>query len=129
MKKLLNDVKTASGIFMDIRKARKEGAEVKVRKVRSLPVFSVGLGILDTVEGCTLWNRNKEVFGEIQGAFDALPEEERKKQTSAPKDGEFVERAYFWKTLISSALPPEQTRKAMISILEWYIHIKRRRNV
>lgn len=125
MKKLLNDVKIAAGIFTDIRKARKEGTEVEVRKVRRLPVLSVGLSILDTVEGITLWNQNKDVFDAIERAFNALPDEERKKQTADLEDGEFTERAYFWKALISSALPPEQTRKAMISILHWYIHIKR----
>lgn len=126
MRKFFSDVKTAADVFSDIRRARKEGTVVEIRKSRVLPVFSVGLSMFDTVEGCTLWNHNKEVFDEISSAFNALPDEERKRQTSAPKKGEFVERASFWRSLIASVLSPEQTRKAMISILQWYIHIKRR---
>ncbi len=125
MEKFFNDVKTAVDVFAEIRRARKEGAVVEVRKSRMLPVFNAGAGILDTVEGCTLWNHNNEVFKEIRGAFNTLPAEEKRRLAFSPKDGEFTERAYFWKALISSALPPEQTRKAMISILHWYIHIKR----
>ncbi len=62
MKKFFNDIKTAVDVFAEIRRARKEGAVVEVRKSRMLPVFNAGAGILDTVEGCTLWNHNNEVF-------------------------------------------------------------------
>lgn len=126
MKKFFSDVKTAADVFTDIRRARKEGAVVEIRKSRVLPVFTAGPCILDTVEGCTLWNRNKEVFDEIQGAFKSLPSEEKRRLAFSPENGEFIERASIWRSLIASVLSPEQTRKAMISILQWYIHIKRR---
>lgn len=124
MKKFFSDVKTAADVFADIRRARKEGTVVEIRKSRVLPVFTAGPCIFDTVEGCTLWNRNKEVFDEIQCAFKALPVEDKKRLAFSPENGEFVERASIWRSLIASVLSPEQTRKAMISILQWYIHIK-----
>lgn len=124
MKNFFSDVKTAADIFLDIRKERKQGREVEVRKVKSLPVFCVGPGLLDTVEGIVLWNHSRQVYNKIENAFKALPDEEKKRQSFSPNDGEFIERANFWKTLVSSVLPPEQSRKAMMSILQWYIHIK-----
>lgn len=124
MKKFFSDVKTAADVFTDIRRAGKEGTVVEIRKSRALPVFTAGPGILDTVEGCTLWNCNKDVFDEIQDTFNILSVEEKRRLAFSPKNGEFIERASFWRALIASVLSPEQTRKAMLSILQWYIHIK-----
>lgn len=117
------DIKMVADLFVNIRKARKEGTQVEVREVVKVP-FNTGIGILNTVEGRALWNHNKKLFDAVQVEFNKLTQEEKHKLSFVPKDNEFVERAYIWRTMINSVLPPDDCRKAMITILHQYIHIK-----
>lgn len=123
----ISDIKTAAQVFGDIRRGRKEGREIEVRRFRKVPFIAPGPALLNTVEGCTLYNCGSDIFKRSQLAFAALSEEEKNKFLSAPKDGEFVERARLWKALFRPAMSPAQYGIAMTAILRWYIHIKRSR--
>lgn len=123
----ISDIKTAAQVFGDIRRGRKEGREIEVRRFRKVPFIVPGPAFLNTIEGCTLSNCGSDIFKRSQLAFAALSEEEKNRFLFVPKDGEFVERARFWKALLRPAMPPAQYRIAMTAILRWYIHIKRSR--
>ncbi len=120
---IVTDIKAAVKIFSEIRKARKEGAEVKVRQCRQLPFVRCG-GFYNTVEGLTLSYLDKKIVDSSQEAFNGLPEDVKDLLYFSPKDGEFADRANFWRYLLELVLTAEELRTAMICILRWYIHIK-----
>ena len=41
---MIKDIKTAAGIFKDMRKARKEGAEIKIHKSVQIPLMNSSTG-------------------------------------------------------------------------------------
>jgi len=120
---IVTDIKAAVKIFSEIRKARKEGAEVKVRQCRQLPFVRCG-GFYNTVEGLTLSYLDKKIVDSSQEAFNGLTEDVKDLLYFSPKDGEFADRANFWRYLLELVLTAEEMRTAMICILRWYIHIK-----
>ena len=122
---IISDIETAAQIFREIRRGRKEEKEIRVRYSRRIPCVSTGPAFLDTVEGCTLSNCGSDIFKGAQSAFTALSEKEKNRFLSAPKDGEFVDRAKFWKALLRTVMTPAQCRIAMTATLRWYMHIKR----
>ncbi len=124
MNNLVSDIRTAAEIFKDIRQERKNGNEVTVKKRIVIPFMNNGAGFYDTVEGCTLANCSKNVDDIAREAFDRLTREERHRLSFAPKDGEFMERARFWKELLKPLMTPSQYTEAITAILQWYIHIK-----
>jgi len=126
---IMKDIKTAAGIFKDMRKARKEGAEIKIHKSVQRPLLNAGPGFYDTVEGCTLSNCSQEIRTAAQKAFRELPCEEKRRLLNAPEDGEFIERLHFWEGLLQPVLLPGQFRTARAALIRWYIHIKRMRKV
>lgn len=67
---------------------------------------------------------NREIVEASRRAFHSLLPEEKNLFASAPENGEFVERALFWKELLTPVMTPKNCHKAMIKIIEWYIHIK-----
>lgn len=90
---LLNDMKTAVNLFGDIRKARKDGQEVTVKKVREIPIITGGIicnGFCSTIEGCALAGVSSRLGSKevdtAQRTFNALPEEERKPFLYTPRD-------------------------------------------
>ena len=82
------------------------------------------VGFLNTVEGCILINCGREIFFPARNAFRMFPYETQKKFLYSPQNGEFLERAQFWKTTLHLVLPDKEYREAMIAILRWYRHIK-----
>lgn len=127
MHNLLSDVKTSAKVFGEIRKARKNGADgvrVSAQPVKNLPFIRCG-GLYSTVEGCTLANCGKEIDCAARKTFGNLPYDEQRRMMFSLKDGEFVERANYWRELLKPALSPKQLNKAMREIVHWYIHIKR----
>jgi len=120
MKSILTDLKSAAAMFMDMRNARKREMDVTVKKI---PFIRSG-GFYNTVEGCTLSGMDNEIVCRAEAAFNKLSEEEKNRLYFSVKNGEFIERALFWKKLLSSAMTPEQCHTAMKKILHWYIHIK-----
>lgn len=120
---IVTDIKTAVKMFTEIRKARKEGVAVEVRQCRQLPFVRCG-GFYNTVEGLTLSNLDKKIVNRSQEAFNELTEDMKNLLYFSPKDGEFKDRANFWRYLLEPVLTAEELRTAMICILRWYIHIK-----
>lgn len=127
MREILNDIKAASEAFVKMRQMRKEGAEIKVRYSREIPCVSLEPAFYNTVEGCVLSYCSADIRKSAQGAFLALPYEKASQLENPPKDGEFIERAHFWRSILEPVMTPEQCRKSMIAIIHWYIHIKQMR--
>ena len=125
---MIKDIKTAAGIFKDMRKARKEGAEIKIHKSVQIPLMNSNTGFYDTVEGCTLANCGQEIRTAAQEAFKTLSCEEKRRFSYVPENGEFIERLHFWEDLLQPVLLPGQFRTARAALICWYIHIKRMRS-
>lgn len=128
MHNLLSDVKTTTKLFNEIRKARKSGADgvkVSMQPVRRFPVINKGAGLYDTIEGCVLSHCDGEINKAANEVFNALPVEERSRLARDIENGEFIERANYWRELLNPVLSPRQLNVAMMQIIHWYIHIKR----
>lgn len=116
--KLLSQCNNFEGVKYRIVGQDENGVQV------SIPCVTLGPGFYDTVEGCTLSHCGREIRDIAQKAFYTLSPEVKHSLAFSPKDGEFVKRAQFWKTLLSFVMTSSQRRKAMIRILHWYIHVK-----
>lgn len=128
MNNLLSDVKTSAKVFGEIRKARKSGADgvrVNAQPVKRLSIINSGAGLYDTIEGCVLSRCDRGITKAANEVFNALPVEERNRLAKDIENGEFIERADYWRELLKPVLSPKQLRDAMIQIIHWYIHIKR----
>lgn len=121
---LVTDIKTAVNLFRDMRKERKNGCNIEVKKVVDVPIINCGPTFLNTVEGCRLINGEYQIFESAKQAYDKLSQDEKYKLAHAPKDGEFIERARFWKSVSKPVMDSKQYRTSMYLILSWYIHIK-----
>lgn len=124
---LFTDAKTAVNLFRDMRKARKNGCNVEIRNVAELPFINCGPGFLNTVEGCKLVNGDSSVYENVKQVFDGLSYEQKYKLVFSPKDGEFIARAQFWKSVLKPVMDHKKYSSAIYSILQWYIHIKQTR--
>ena len=91
----------------------------------SIPCFITEPSFYDTVEGCTLSWCDQQIVDAVRSTFNELPSELKYKLAFVPESGEFIDRAYFWKELLRTILPPVQYKEAVGRILHWYIHIKR----
>lgn len=121
---LFTDAKTTVNLFRDMRKARKNGCNVEIRNVAELPFINCGPGFLNTVEGCKLVNGDSSVYENVKQVFDGLSYELKNKLIFSPKDGEFIARAQFWKSVLKPVMDQKKYSSAIYSILQWYIHIK-----
>ncbi len=112
-----------------MRKARKDGVRIEVQRAKTMEIPLIGgtVSFYSTVEGCQLANGDRIICDIAEEAFHGLLYEDKHRLTFSPKDGEFVERVYFWKTLFAPVMTPGQCRNAMLQILQWYIHIKQMR--
>lgn len=133
---LLNDVKTAVTVFGAVRKARKDGQEVRIKQTKEIPVMTGGVmfnGFYNTIEGCAIAGTHsgvdKETVDIARKTFHALPVEERTPFSIAPKDGGYISRYRYWRNLLSPVLTPKQCNKAMYAILHWFIHLKHMKSV
>lgn len=124
MQTILNDLKAAAGLFVDMRKARKRGGAIRVEEKVQIPVIQSG-GFYSTVEGCALSHCEKEIVNAAQKAFSRLSDSEKHRLTFSPKAGEFAERVAFWKELLKNDMPEQQYRKTILIIIRQYVRIKR----
>lgn len=122
---LFSDLKAAAKVFKDMRKARKSGRETQIKNADQIFLVDSGPSLIHTVEGHVLMKGNKSIYYIAKKAFETLSYEERRKLAFAPVNGEFIERWHFWKNLLQPVMNPEQLRITMLSVLRWYIHIKR----
>lgn len=121
---ILSDLKTSARLFLDMRKARKNGAEVIVEKKKVLPLIQTG-GFYGTVEGCTLSHLDRAIVLKAQKAFKELPDEIKHQLQFSPEDGEFIERVRFWRDILNPVMDEKQYHIAMLEIIHWYICIKK----
>lgn len=120
---ILLDLKTSARLFLDMRKARKGGAEVIVEKKKVLPLIQTS-GFYGTVEGCALSHLDRAIVLKAREAFEELPGEIKHQLQFSPKDGEFIERVRFWRDILNFVMTEKQCHIAMICIIHWYIYIK-----
>lgn len=123
MKKLAKDIKVAARLFLAMRNARKDGAEVVLEKKRIIPAIQPG-GFYGTVEGCVLSHLDREIALKAHEAYKTLPDGVKHQLQFSPEGGEFKERAKLWRDILSSLMDEKQCHIAMYFIVNWYIHIK-----
>ena len=119
---LIKDIKSAVSIFRDMRKARRTARENEANGIMMLPKLQ-GASLFNTVEGTVLSYCGKDITEAACKAFKELNHEKRNQLCFSPRNGEFIDRADFWRELLSSVMTEKQLRKAMIRIIHWYIHI------
>lgn len=121
MSNLIKDIKTAARLFLDMRKARKDGAEVVLEEKKVLPEIRTG-GFYGTVEGCVL-SHYEGICDIARGAFNELPDEVKHRLQFLPKPGEYKGRADLWRAILRPVMTDSQYHAAMKAIIDWYIHI------
>lgn len=124
IKNIINDAKVCVSIFKDMQKVRKQGGDVALEKKVQIPFIRCG-GFYNTVEGCTLSHLDREIVFRAQEAFAGLADDEKYRLQFSPKNGEFIERARYWKGILKPVMTEKQCLVAMNCIIGWYIHIKK----
>lgn len=122
MNNLINDVKTSARLFGKMRKVRKDGGKIEIR--RAIPCINAGPSFHDTVEGCLLTHYGKDIHGIVQEFFYGLSYEKKHWLSFSPESGGFIERANFWRGSLKPIMAPKQYGIAITAIIQWYIHIK-----
>lgn len=112
---LMNSVKLARKSYRAMEQASKAR--------RKIGCYPLGYSFLDTVEGCTICSQAKDAFNAAQEVFAEQPQEIKRQLSFAPKSGEFISRARFWRELLKPVLPASQYYDAMGAIYRWYRHI------
>lgn len=109
-------------IFAEFFKKRK-----LKKNVHMIPCYAMQYSFDNTVEGCSLWNwdRNHESYYAIKAVFKTFPDEAKHALEFSPKDGEFCDMVNFWKAALKPALPPVLYYNAMHGIYSCYKRIKR----
>lgn len=125
---LFTDILSSINRFKELRKARKRDYGCAITETVKIPLIDCNPSFFDTVEGCCIMNTNRSVYQAVKLIFDRFQPEEKYKLLLAPEEGEFIARAQFWKRELKPIMQPKQYRKAICSILHWYIHIKRMRS-
>lgn len=91
--------------------------------------LSANHGFYGTIEGCCLSKCDRHTLRAGERAYSALSHDARRPLLFSPENGEFIERATYWRELFRPAMTPQQLHKAMMCILDWYGHIKRMRKI
>ncbi len=118
MEKFLNDFKTALAFFMDLRRIK------PVDNIKTCTSIEMGYSLLDTVEGTVLYNCGKNIYTKANGFFKTLPYETKRFLAFSPNDGEYIDRAKFWKQALKPILSEKEYRIAVRRLLHWFIHCK-----
>lgn len=126
MKNLVKDIKTAANLFLNMRKARKDGAEIVLEEKKTLP-FIRTCSFYNTIEGCVLNHLSNEIECKAWEAYNALPDEVKYQLQFSPKSGEYKDRADLWRATLRPVMTDRQYHIAMNSIIAWYIHIVKMR--
>jgi len=118
---IFNDIKTAVRLTGEIRKARRDGYRLEVKKTLSVPVVRFGYWGF-TMESSIL---HGELGKAVRTVFKTLPEGQQHALTFTPEKGEWAARARFWKALLKPVLSSNQYHEAMSKIIGWYVHCVR----
>lgn len=124
MRKLMQDIKQSIRVFKIIRKQRRSGTEPELKPCVTIPAIWATGGIYDTVEGCVLANCGREIDAAARKAFNGFPDEQKRRFLFSPCNGEFTERATYWKESLSLYLSEKLIHRAIGAILRQYIKIK-----
>lgn len=124
MQDLIEDAKTAVKVFIDMRRARAEGKEVRPKMVMQLPVINSGPAFYSTPEGCMFTHRDKAVHDAVWEVYKGMPYEDKRVLCFSPEPGRYLLRVQLWRDALELALPLRQYHKAMGAILHQYVAIK-----
>lgn len=103
----------------------------EIRRAKNLPVCAYprvsGASWLDTIES-GVFRSSIELEKALRNVFRGFDAETQRALAFVPGDGEWIERARFWKERLK-VLPPKDYHAAMRMILQWYIlRVKNRKN-
>lgn len=115
--------------FSDVITAVRLAGEIRRAKKRTVCVYPSAHGAvwLDTIEGY-LFQPSNELGKAVRNVFRGFDAETRHALAFSPDDGEWIERAKFWKENLK-VLPQKDYHAAMQIILQWYILcVKNRKN-
>ena len=59
---------------------------------------------MDTVEGTVMFNCGKDIYAKANEFFKTLPYEVKKSLSFSLKDGNYIDRADFWRQALESVL-------------------------
>ena len=127
--KILQDIKTAVKVFVEVRKARKGGASgVQVKPVYSVPVINPGPAWYNTMEVCLTHRLGRETDQAVRDVFKSFSRETQHRLEFTPETPqEWVARARFWERELESVLPREMYHKVMLLYIRWYLRCLRQR--
>ena len=110
-------------IFSKLIKALKRKS---TNNTKIIPCYNSSTAFCDTVEGCTLWNwdRDHKTYNAVQTVFKTLPPRTRDTLAFSPGSGQFCERAQFWRLALKTTLPSTLYYSAMRAIYCCYKRIK-----
>ncbi len=123
-KDLINDARIAVGVFVDMRRARAEGKDVRLKMVRCCPCIKSGPAFYDISEGCMFTHRDRALHNAVWEVFKTLSYEDKRVLCFPPENGRFLARVQLWERELEPALPPKLYHKAMGAILHQYVRIK-----
>jgi len=121
---ILQDVKTVIKLTGEIRKARKSGGcVVEIRQARSMQIAALKPAWLNTVEGCQVWNFDRDINQTVSEVYYSFPREVQRQLEYTPEEpGGWVERARFWQQQLRPVLPEKEYHAIMALFVGWYAH-------
>lgn len=126
---ILQDIKTAAGVFGAFRKSRKIGASaVKIQPVYTVPVVTFAPAYYNTIEGCLTHKLGRDIDRTVMEVFKSLPYEVQRRMERdehRPEDGGWVDRANVWRQALKPVLPPREYHTVMALFIGWYAHCLR----
>lgn len=125
MKNLIKDIQQSARVFQLMRNQRRSGIEPELRLCVKIPIIGTTGSIYDTVEGCVLANCGREIDAAARKAFKDFPQEQKRRFVFVPQNGEFPERAKYWREALIPYLPEKSIHRAIGAILSKYIKIKK----
>lgn len=98
--------------------SRKTSNTVTVHAVQCMPVYSMSLSFINTLEYGLVCDRDTEKA--IAQAFKTLPADVQEALLYSPARGEWINRARLWKSLLKPVLTPRTYYRVITSFVEWY---------
>ena len=121
VKSKVSNIVKATKLSYKIYKAMEQGE--KVETVKTVPMFSIGCGFLDTVEGCYIHNRSHSCYIATDKAFNTLSREIKGTLSNTPESGEMKQRVELWKEVLKP-MQGKEYHKAIGFICADYRRIK-----
>lgn len=123
MPNIFTDLSTAIRLTDDIRKERKAGYDVRIEKVRRIPVIRTGYWGW-TPEACLFYAQK---WKPVRDVFQTFPKETQHALTFIPRDDEWSSRIALWEEPLRKALSPDLYLEAMAILCDWALRCMKRR--